>query len=891
MEAAPSSEWIARIDAERALAERSIEHRPRATEDGVALGPFGRLSDDGAHLALETGGEITVELAAMGRSTMHPTRRDAPSIAGPEGRIVRAPGVTEWWRSLPSGLEQGITITDRPSGTGSLRFVLEVRGATPSLDDGDVAMRDASGEVLARYAHLMVRDADGASVPARLAVHEGRIRIDVDDGDARYPIVVDPLLYTPHEAMLTASVSSQGRFGSSIATNADGSRMVVGASFDRSARVFVRTGTTWTAEATLRDPMAPATAPNVGTSVGMSADGATVVVGAPLNTGGGQAVVFVRSGSTWTLQQRLSRPGGAVGDRFGDAVAIDGSRIAVGAPSADGGGVNDAGAAHVFTRSGSTWSHLVELVPPARAVADHFGDAIAISGSSWVIVGAPDAGSGGVAYLFAGTGLHSTTYAGASGERLGISVAMSGNHCLIGYDGGARYYDNLLLTGSSDTLVPSPGGVYGISVALTSLGGVRLALIGGPNANTGASRSGGAALFRRSGSTWSTPAQASLLASPTPGVDDFFGSSVALAGDGTRAFVGAPSDDDAGFNSGTAHVFRVAIGLALGTDCTENDQCLSGFCADGVCCNTACDLPDDCTACAAELTGETDGTCAALSAAVAPTISCRAPVGGLCDAEDFCIAGDPVCPDDRQPSGFACRPSLGPCDQTEVCDGVSATCPGDAVTAAGIVCRSDMGPCDIEEVCDGVSGTCPADVVEPADTPCRAAVGDCDVADVCDGRLPECVDSFREAGFVCDPSVTGVCDAPDVCTGSTGNCPRVFLAGVECRASTASCDAPEFCSGAEATCPPDSLTAAGLVCRASIDPECDPSEACTGVSSACPADLNMCVFRDGGVGDGGDAGPAAPATGCSCRVASSERVPPSLLGLALLGLALLRRRR
>jgi hypothetical protein len=890
-----ASDWVARIDRERALAEGLPEHQPHATAEGIALGTNGLVTPDGVRMATEAHGEIGIELARFGRGALRFVDAGTPSIVGPEVRITRAPGVTEWWRSLPSGLEQGITLASRPSGVGTLHFELEARGGAPSIEGGEVAIRDASGELVAGYAHLMVRDARGASVPARLAVREGRIRIDVDDADARYPIVVDPLLYTPFEAMLTgAGAVAQGRFGVSLATSTDGSRVVVGASFDRSARVFVRSGSTWTAEATLRDPAPPATAPNFGTSVAMSGDGATIVVGAPVNTGGGQALVFVRSGTTWTRQQTLSRPGGAVGDQFGAAVAIatDGSCIAVGAPSASGGGVDTSGAAHVFTRSGSTWSHLAEMNPPSRTAFGHFGTSMAIGGSNRIVVGAPDAGTGGAAYLFVSSGGYSTTYPSTTaGEHVGISVAASGDHCLIGYDGGARYYESVFNALAVVTLVPTPAGRYGASVALSSIGATRLALIGGPYANGGASRSGAGALFRRAGTTWSTPAEASLLTAVAPGVDDFLGSSVALSGDGTRAFAGAIFDDtpDTGFNGGSVHVFGVALGLAVGDACAADDACLSGVCADGVCCSTVCgdgvDDASDCVACTMALTGGTNGTCGALSAAAAPTILCRA-AADTCDADDHCEGGDPVCHDGRRPTGDSCRPATGACDQPEVCDGVSATCPGDTLIAAGVVCRSDMGLCDIEEVCDGLSGACPTDVVEAAGLVCQPSVGVCDEPDVCDGVFGGCIERFVAAGTVCDATINGVCDAPDVCTGSTGNCPGVFLAGVECRAGTGACDAPELCTGGEAACPPDSLSAAGLVCRASIDTDCDPSEACSGVSSACPADLNSCVpEEDAGTGDGGDAGEGPPpATGCSCRATRSDRGLLPLLALLLLAI-------
>ena len=70
--------------------------------------------------------------------------------------------------------------------------------------DDAVALHDAGGELVATYAHLIVLDASGARVPARIGVGDGRIAVAVDDADAQYPLVVDPLLVA-EEAMLLPS--------------------------------------------------------------------------------------------------------------------------------------------------------------------------------------------------------------------------------------------------------------------------------------------------------------------------------------------------------------------------------------------------------------------------------------------------------------------------------------------------------------------------------------------------------------------------------------------------------------------------------------------------------------------------------------------------------------
>ena len=66
-----------------------------------------------------------------------------------------------------------------------------------------------------------------------------------------------------------------------------------------------------------------------------AADGNTLVVGAPgddaLGADSGAAYVFVLSGSAWTLQAKLKADDGIAGVTFGQAVAISGNTVLVGA--------------------------------------------------------------------------------------------------------------------------------------------------------------------------------------------------------------------------------------------------------------------------------------------------------------------------------------------------------------------------------------------------------------------------------------------------------------------------------------------------------------------------------------------------------------------------------
>jgi hypothetical protein len=115
------------------------------------------------------------------------------------------------------------------------------------------------------------------------------------------------------------------------------------------------------------------------------------------------------------------------------------------------------------------------------------------------------------------------------------------------------------------------------------------------------------------------------------------------------------------------------------------------------------------------------------------TGTCR---GGACTTDADCAActtcnaGTHLC--DPKANNTVCRVSTGPCDAAEACNGKSALCPADVVSAAGTVCRVAAGACDTPETCNGVSGACPADVFAAAGTACLDD-GDVCTSDTCSG--------------------------------------------------------------------------------------------------------------------------------------------------------------
>ncbi|MBI4700760.1 MAG: hypothetical protein HY744_06290 [Deltaproteobacteria bacterium] len=118
------------------------------------------------------------------------------------------------------------------------------------------------------------------------------------------------------------------------------------------------------------------------------------------------------------------------------------------------------------------------------------------------------------------------------------------------------------------------------------------------------------------------------------------------------------------------------------------EQCKSGFCVDGYCCNTACD--GGCGTCSDD---GNEGTCT--------------PVA----------------------EGAECRAAAGDCDVAEVCDGKGASCPQDSFNAKDTECRPKNGDCDVAEVCTGDEAGCPADGFKAKGTQCPS--GACDGSGSC----------------------------------------------------------------------------------------------------------------------------------------------------------------
>src|SRR6266498_3365366 len=320
--------------------------------------------------------------------------------------------LSEWYVNRAEGLEQGFTIPRAPGKRRAgekLNLWLRLSGdlKARSADKGQAMLLDGRGAGAGlRYDGLKAYDAIGRGLESRMKLSGDRVKIEVMDETAVYPVTIDPTL--SQEAKLTAGDAASGdQFGAAVGIS--GETAVVGAPVGDtaagpnagSAYVFVRSGTSWSQQAMLTASDA-AVFDLFGRALAVSGD--TAVIGAPSDDtdagpNAGSAYVFVRSGTSWSQQAKLTASDAAASDTFGDAVGISGDTAVVGAQFGD----TIAGSAYVFVRSGTSWSQQAKLTASDAAAFAFFGAAVAISGDT-VVVGAladdTDAGSNaGSAYV------------------------------------------------------------------------------------------------------------------------------------------------------------------------------------------------------------------------------------------------------------------------------------------------------------------------------------------------------------------------------------------------------------------------------------------------------------------------------------------------------------
>ena len=312
---------------------------------------------------------------------------------------------------------------------------------------------------------------------------------------------------------------------------------------------------------------------HIGSSVAISGDGSTIAVGAQHESSSARGIngnqnddsaynagavyVFTGNAGNWTQQAYIKASNADGGDHFGNFVALsaDGDTMAVAAfwESGAATGVNgnqadnsipNAGAAYIFTRSGTTWTQQAYIkasntgtagVDGVQSDGDQYAFSLALSGDgNTLAIGAVTEDS------------NATGFDGDQGDDSAMSSGAVYVYRRTGNDWSQQAYIKSPPTADAD---PTNGDYFGYSLGLSADGGT---LAVGVYDEDGSSReingpvdaerggSGAAYVFTRAGNTWTR--QAYIKVASAEGGDSW-GVAVALSADGNTLAMGTADED------------------------------------------------------------------------------------------------------------------------------------------------------------------------------------------------------------------------------------------------------------------------------------------------------------------------------------------------------------
>ena len=383
------------------------------------------------------------------------------------------------------------------------------------LSDGETASEDQFGVSVAISGNFAI---SGAQQDDDIATNAG----------AAYIFERAGTIWLQRAKLVADDARAGDLFGNSVAIS--GETVLIGAPGvddagpeSGAAYVFVRVGEEWIQQAKLTgadigifDWFGTAAALHENTAIigayGKDEDGAD----------SGAAYVFLRNGTSWVQQAKLTHQDAVPGDLFGFSVAVYENNALIGAHLSDAAGP-DSGAAYLFTRTGGAWTQDLQLMPNDIGLGDAFGYAVDLT-ESGAIIGAPmedrRVEDMGAAYIFVETQDSWVQQAkliatdGGAGDEFGAAVSMHGDAAIVG--------------AWKDDHPSDPDGDATVEID-----------------------KGSAYSFLREGLSWVEKRR--IVASGT-NRSDLFGASVAIRG--SFAVVGASGNDNAGDNSGSAFIYN-----------------------------------------------------------------------------------------------------------------------------------------------------------------------------------------------------------------------------------------------------------------------------------------------------------------------------------------------
>ncbi|HEX8474328.1 MAG TPA: hypothetical protein VF666_09875, partial [Pyrinomonadaceae bacterium] len=483
---------------------------------------------------------------------------------------------------VPAGLRAAIEKTRADEGRGARLEADDASAQYSSAIDPFVqqqrlqASDAAAGDI---FGFTVSVDGETAIVGAYLDNNSGG-----SDAGSAYVFVRSNGVWSQQQQLRASDAASGDIFGTSVCVSGD-TIIVGADGNDNSggidsgaAYVFTRSNGVWTQQQRLQ---APDAAPGDGFGSASSVSGETLIVGAggDDNSGGtdaGSAYIFTRSNGVWTEQQRLQSSASS-GDRFGNVVSVSGETAIVGAYLDDNSGGTDAGSVYVFVRSGATWTEQQRLQASGASSGDIFGASVSLSGDTLIAGSYLDTHTGGQAagsaYIFTrSNGVWTEQQRlqasdASSGDLFGNAVSVSGDIAVVGADeddhsGGQGAGSAYVFTRSNGMWTeqqrlqasdPASGDVFSRAV---SVSGETIFVGADGNDNGGGANAGAAYVFVKGTDVWGRQEQ---LHPPQSISGAAFGNAVAINGD--TAIVVAWEHDNNDVGVGTGYFFTRCAGV------------------------------------------------------------------------------------------------------------------------------------------------------------------------------------------------------------------------------------------------------------------------------------------------------------------------------------------
>ncbi|MGI9243467.1 MAG: hypothetical protein ACR2RV_21890, partial [Verrucomicrobiales bacterium] len=254
------------------------------------------------------------------------------------------------------------------------------------------------------------------------------------------------------------------------------------------------------------------------------------------------------------FEQRISLELASDHDRLGSSAAVDGDRLALGAPGVDSADYEDSGAVYIYLRTATGWEIERELEPSSPLSYGRFGDVVAMSGKLVAVSSPRESQFTGAVYIYE---------RGSDGiwrELQRLTSDQPGNQnswgsALAFGDGGVRLVigeshedrrdaaNNTLDRdrGAVHVFVRGEDGMFSREAKLTPSDNARFAymgtsvaidgdtiIAGAPQRTVAGAEIGSAYVFVRQGGMWN---QQRIIVRSASNRDDYFGGSVAVRGD------------------------------------------------------------------------------------------------------------------------------------------------------------------------------------------------------------------------------------------------------------------------------------------------------------------------------------------------------------------------